>query len=234
MLISDITTSLAIALSAWIVIASARLLARIRRSSDKRNFFAKTQTQPREGIGRKGISLLCHDRGDITRLRTLLTVEYPDYEVIVVADPLHNPQSMQRIISDYRLVAVDIHTPDTPSHPTIRKMYRSTLRCFRRLLLLDISAASDADKIRVAFEVATYDYILPLWNDEQLLPGAIERLIAELSLCRLYARYRPLSVQGSHSIRAAAILPAKNASPTTPFSTRASQSEATHTRECVG
>lgn len=192
MLISDIATALSIAISAWVVIASVRLLVRIKRGSVKRDFFVKTQIRPREGIGRKGISLLCHDTGDIIRLRTLLAVEYPDYEVIVVADTLRNPQSMQRIISDYRMVAVDIHTPGTPSHPTTRKMYRSTLRCFRRLLLLDISTASDADKIRAAFDVATYDYILPLWGEEQLLPGAIERLITELSLCRSEA-LRPIS-----------------------------------------
>ena len=183
MLISNITTLLAIAISVWIVTASVRLLFRIKRSSAKRDFFIKTQAHPRDGIGRKGISLLCHDTGDTARLRTLLAVEYPDYEVIVVADTLRNPQSMQRIISDYRMVAVDIQTPSTQSHPTTRKMYRSTLRCFRRLLLLDISTASDADKIRAAFDMATYDYILPLWGEEQLLPGAIERLISELSLC---------------------------------------------------
>ena len=192
MLISDITTLLAIAISAWVVIASMHLLLRIKRGSVKRDFFIKTQTHPREGIGRKGISLLCHDTGNTARLRTLLAVEYPDYEVIVIADSLHNPQSLQRIITDYRMVAVDTHTTTTPSHTSTRKMYRSTLRCFRRLLLLDITTTSDSDKFRTAFDVATYDYILPLWSDEQLLPGAIERLITELSLCRSEA-LRPIS-----------------------------------------
>ena len=192
MLISNITILLAIAISAWVVIASVRLLFRIKRSSAKRDFFIKTQAHPRDGIGRKGISLLCHDTGDTARLRTLLAVEYPDYEIIVVADSLHNPQSLQHIIADYRMVAVDTHTPSALSHPTIRKMYRSTLRCFRRLLLLDVAADSDSDKLQAAFDMATYDYILPLWSDEQLLPGAIERLITELSLCRSEA-LRPIS-----------------------------------------
>lgn len=164
----------------WVTVATARLLRLFVRGGHSRRFFAWPRGVSCHGFGHRGISLLCRDTGDVDRLHNLLAVEYPDYEVIVVADSLRNSDSLQRIVAQYRMVAVDGRVSGREREPHLRRMFRSTSRCYRRLLLLDVATTEQRADLDVAFDAATYDYLLPLWSDERLQRGAIERLAAEV------------------------------------------------------
>ena len=52
--------------------------------------------------------------------------------------------------------------------------------CFRRLVLVDRARDSEAGDFDAAASVATYDYLLPVRAGCFLLPGSVERLVAEL------------------------------------------------------
>ena len=181
MLTSTIISVLISILSAWIVFATSRLMVRIVHDGDKHRLYAAVRSRLCDGFGRNGISLLCRDTADDGRLRNLLAVEYPAYEVIVVADSMRQPVSLQRAISHYRMVAVDGRIAGDRQTPRVRKMYRSASRSYRRLILLDVATRTEPSDLDAALDVATYDYILPLWNNEQLINGTVERLIAEVS-----------------------------------------------------
>ncbi len=167
-------------ISLYVAIRCGIMLARTRRGVEEHNFFSRLRTPICDGAEQRGISTLCRDTDDDERLESLLAVEYPAYEVIVVGDSLRSPDSLQRLIAHYRMIAVDGRMSNDRHLPHVRKMYRSTCRCYRRLLLLDVSTTGQRSDLDAAFDVATYDYILPLWNAERLLPRSIERLTAEI------------------------------------------------------
>ena len=62
----------------------------------------------------------------------------------------------------------------------VRALGRSRRRCFRRLVLVDRARDSEAGDFDAAASVATYDYLLPVRAGCFLLPGSVERLVAEL------------------------------------------------------
>ena len=168
-------------LSLYVVVATTILFVRIVRGGSRIRFFDRSRGRVWDGGGRVGISLLCRDNGDVERLGGLLAVECPDYEVVVVADSLRNPHSLQLAIERYQMVAVDGRISGEGDAPRVRKMYRSAKRCYRRLILLDVVTTGRRSDLDVAYEVATYDFLLPLWGDERLAPGAVERIVAEIS-----------------------------------------------------
>lgn len=168
-------------LSLYVVISTTILFVRIVRGGYRTRFFEGLCGRVRDCGGRIGISLLCRDNGDEERLARLLAVECADYEVVVVADSLRNPISLQAAIQRYQMVVVDGRISGEGDAPRVRKMYRSAKRSYRRLILLDVVTTGRRSDLDVAYEVATYDFLLPLWGDEILVSGAVERIVAELS-----------------------------------------------------
>lgn len=177
---STLILAIVVAVSLWVIVATSRLLAAIANGASQHRFFAHSHRRLCNDSGRCGVSLLCHNTNDDERLRNLLEVEYPAYEVIVVSDSLRNPDSLKRIISNYHMVAVDGGTSNQRQLPQIRRLYRSTSRCYRRLLLLDAVTTDGRSDLDIACHVATYDYLLALRGNEYLRSGAIERLVSEI------------------------------------------------------
>ena len=168
-------------LSLYVVVATTVLFVRIVRGGDRNRLFESSRGKAWSGGGRIGISLLCRDCGEEERLGSLLSVEYADYEVVVVADSQREPESLQSAIRRYQMVAVDGRISGEGNAPRVRRMYRSAKRSYRRLILLDVATTGRRSDLDVAYEVATYDFLLPLWGDELLASGAVERIVAELS-----------------------------------------------------
>ncbi len=177
---SIVITAVVVTVSLWIVVSTTRLWATMAKDAARHRFFAHSRVLTCDASGRGGVSLLCRDTNDDERLRNLTAVEYTAYEVIVVSDSLRHPDSLKRIISNYHMVAVDGGISDHRHLPRVRRMYRSVSRCYRRLLLLDVATTDEHTDLDVAANVATYDYLLPLWSNEHLRHGAIERLVAEI------------------------------------------------------
>lgn len=163
-----------------ISVCACILLARIVRARNKRRLLAGMRGASCGPLNGIGISVLASGTADMKQIENLLSVEYARYEVVVVLDAQRHPMEFSALVARYCLIRVD-HTPagELPSQG-VRMMGRSRKRCFRRLVLLDRAQDTPEGDFNAAAAVAAFDYVLPVREGRYLLPGAVERLVAEL------------------------------------------------------
>ena len=125
-----------------------------------------------------GITLVA--RGDLSRLDNLLSVTYPHYEVVFVVDSTTCREEFCSVLMRYRMIGVNAVTSDELSVKGVRMLYRSRLRGFRRLVIVDRESSLKSDDLDAAVAVASCDYILPVEDDAVLCERAVERLAAEV------------------------------------------------------
>ena len=116
------------------------------------------------------------------RLPSLLDVGYACYEVVAVLDAARCPEVFATLESHYRLFPAAVPAACDLPVGTLRGLYRSRKRCFRRLVVVDRPCDTPAADLDAAAAVASYEYLLPVPAACRLVPGAVERLVAELSL----------------------------------------------------
>ena len=166
-------------LSFCLVAAATALLVPIVRERRKSRLLAPMRGLACDAPGGIGISVLCSGVSDPEQIRNLLTVEYANYEVIAVLDAARCPEEYAALVSHYRMIRVEWTPTGELAVEGIRSVGRSRKRRFRRLVLVNRSADTAAGDFDAATTVATYDYLLPVEDDRWLLPGTIERLVAE-------------------------------------------------------
>ena len=157
------------------------LLPLISRARSKRlllNAVRRASSDAPDGIG---ISVLCSGVTDAAQIENLLSPEYSRYEVIVVLDARrHAAEEFAALTARYRMIRVEWVCSGELEVSSVRALGRSRRRCFRRLVLVDRARDSEAGDFDAAASVATYDYLLPVRAGCFLLPGSVERLVAEL------------------------------------------------------
>ena len=166
-------------LSFCMVATATALLVPILRERRKSRLLAPMRGLACDAPGGIGISVLCCGVYDPEQIRNLLSVEYADYEVIAVLDAARYPEEFAALVSDYRMIRVEWTPTGELAVEGIRSIGRSRKRRFRRLVLVNRAADTAAGDFDAAAAVAAYDYLLPVEADRWLLPGAIERLVAE-------------------------------------------------------
>ena len=147
------------------------LLPLISRARSKRlllNAVRRASSDAPDGIG---ISVLCSGVTDAAQIENLLSPEYSRYEVIA---------EFAALTARYRMIRVEWVCSGELEVSGVRALGRSRRRCFRRLVLVDRAQDSEAGDFDAAASVATYDYLLPVRAGCFLLPGSVERLVAEL------------------------------------------------------
>ena len=147
------------------------LLPLISRARSKRlllNAVRRASSDAPDGIG---ISVLCSGVTDAAQIENLLSPEYSRYEVIVVLDARRHAAEFAALTARYHMIRVEWVCSGELEVSGVRALGRSRRRCFRRLVLVDRAQDSEAGDFDAAASVATYDY---------LLPGSVERLVAEL------------------------------------------------------
>lgn len=155
-------------------------LLRIVRGCNKNRLLAGARGPSSDAPDGIGISVLCSGAADLALVEKLLAVEYARYEVIVVMDSRLHPAEFAELISRYRIIRVEYApTQELPVHG-VRGLGRSRKRSFRRLVVVDRMQDTPAGDYNAAAIVAAYDYVLPLGEGCFLLPGAVERLVAEV------------------------------------------------------
>ena len=162
---------------------AARAVVRIVRMSAGENrglMFASSYGVLCDGAGRTGVSAICTSLGSADEVADMLGVEYERYEVVVATDSAAEPDILTELIDRYCLVAVDYPRSDMPPSGAVRRLYRSHCRRFRRLAVVDVASGGRRADIDAAADVAVYNYIMPLCGGRELLPHAVERLVAEI------------------------------------------------------
>ena len=98
----------------------------------------------------------------------------------MVLDARRHAAEFAALTARYRMIRVEWVCSGELEVSGVRALGRSRRRCFRRLVLVDRARDSEAGDFDAAASVATYDYLLPVRAGCFLLPGSVERLVAEL------------------------------------------------------
>ena len=166
----------------FVISAGAILRAlRITRATRRQRQFLTDLAGSYCSLGVAGCSILCSQIKEFDHIISLLSTEYDRYEVIVVLDSNLYPESFNQILHHFKMILVN--TPDVTelANTHIRSLYRSRLRCFRKLIVIDQGYVSLYDDLNAATTLASYDYVIPLATTYTLRSTAIDNIITTLS-----------------------------------------------------
>jgi cellulose synthase/poly-beta-1,6-N-acetylglucosamine synthase-like glycosyltransferase len=110
--------------------------------------------------------------------RSLLNLNYPDYEVIIVNDGSKD-ETLLNLIKEFNLVRVDYRYSKSLETAPIRGIYRNP--SFPRMLVVDKSNGGKADALNAGINIANKTYFCGIDSDSLLEPDALLK-IASLTL----------------------------------------------------
>jgi cellulose synthase/poly-beta-1,6-N-acetylglucosamine synthase-like glycosyltransferase len=109
----------------------------------------------------------------VDSLRSLLTLRYPYYEVVLVNDG-STDDTLQRLIEAYDLYEVPPAVMRRLRTQKVRAYYRS--RTWTKLLVVDKINGGKADSLNVALDAARFPFVLACDADTLIEPDALLRL----------------------------------------------------------
>jgi len=112
----------------------------------------------------------------IENIRSLLSLEYPKKEVIVVNDG-SNDNSLQKVIDYYNLVKVDYAFNNTINTAKVRGIYKSTEVAYSNLIFVDKENGGKADALNVGINISRSELFLAIDVDCVIEHDAILRMV---------------------------------------------------------
>ncbi len=112
----------------------------------------------------------------IENIRSLLSLEYPKVEVIVVNDG-STDNSLQKVIDYYHLVKVDYAYGNEIDTNKVRGIYKSTEVAYAKLIYVDKENGGKADALNVGINVSRSELFLAIDVDCIIEFGAILRMV---------------------------------------------------------
>ncbi|SEM41760.1 Glycosyltransferase, catalytic subunit of cellulose synthase and poly-beta-1,6-N-acetylglucosamine synthase [Chitinophaga rupis] len=96
----------------------------------------------------------------IYNVRSLLTLNYPKYEIIIINDG-STDNSLEQLITEFDLVQVDFAYNVKIKTQPVRKIFKSTNPAYAQLMIIDkVNGKSKADAVNAGINAASYNYFL--------------------------------------------------------------------------
>ena len=172
---------ISIAVLSIFAITALHRTARIADAIHRRDLITEDIAGCCESLGFVGCSVICSGVYSLKHIEELLGQEYDRYEVIITLDAKEQSAAFQEIIERYRMIRVNCSSNEELPTATIRALYRSRQRSFRRLILVDKVFTEYYDDLDAATAIASYNYLLPVGHNSRLCPKAVECIAITLS-----------------------------------------------------
>ena len=111
----------------------------------------------------------------IDNIRTLLSLYYSNYEVVVVNDG-SSDDSLEKMIGHYELEKVNYYFDYRLPCKRIRGVYKSQNRSFKKLTVIDKANGGKADSLNAGLNVIRNDLVVSIDADSIMEPDALLKL----------------------------------------------------------
>jgi poly-beta-1,6-N-acetyl-D-glucosamine synthase len=112
----------------------------------------------------------------IDNIRTLLSLYYNNFEVVVVNDG-SNDDSLEKIIKAYELEKVNYYFDYRLPCKRIRGVYKSQNRSFKKLTVIDKANGGKADSLNAGLNVCRNDLVVSIDADSIMEPDALLKMV---------------------------------------------------------
>jgi len=112
----------------------------------------------------------------IDNIRTLLSLYYNNYEVVVVNDG-SSDDSLEKMVAHYELEKVNYYFDYRLPCKRIRGVYKSQNRSFKKLTVIDKANGGKADSLNAGLNVIRNDLVVSIDADSIMEPDALLKLV---------------------------------------------------------
>lgn len=115
-------------------------------------------------------------RSIVENIRSLLSIHYSNYDVIIVNDG-STDDSLQKMIDAYSLVKVDYAFDNVLITQDVRGIYKSTNQSFHKLIIVDKVNGGKADALNAGINISNKSYFAAIDVDSIIEEDALLRMI---------------------------------------------------------
>ena len=96
----------------------------------------------------------------IQNVRSLLTLNYPKFEVIIINDG-STDDTLEKLIDEFQMIQVDYAYRQKLNCEPVKRVFKSTNHAYDKLMVIDkVNGKSKADASNAGINVSTYEYFL--------------------------------------------------------------------------
>ena len=122
------------------------------------------------------MSLFINSMTIIENVRSLLSIQYVNYEVLLINDG-STDDSLGKLIEAYALTKVNYSFNKKLPTKKVRAVYRSTIPAFKRLLVIDKENGGKADALNLGLNISDNNLVACIDVDCILEPDALLKMV---------------------------------------------------------